>query len=207
MLSAKRRQQLEHFIATEGNSLQHMLRMYLFRAGLATMDSIDSATHDLWQDVVVQALNHSDRFDPNYQPKAWLLGIASNLIKRRQDDIIKRERREPLIRDMRVNQGDMMGDDELFDLLTHVNSDDPAKQIESQDTINGLLAGVSESDQKLIRLAILNDLNGDMLAEALGVNAGTARVRLHRALNRLRKSLNVPDKDSTIGAQHEVDAS
>lgn len=207
-LREKRRQHLEHFIATEGDTMQPTLRMYLFRAGLATMHSIDSAMQDLWQDVVVQALNHSDRFDPNRQPKAWLLGIASNLIKRRQDEAIKREQREPLVRDMRVNQGDTMGDDDLFDLLTQAQSDDPAQQVEAQDTINHILGSLSQSDQDLIRLAVINDLNSEMLAEALGIKAGTVRVRLHRALNRLRKSLIAQDQhDGYISAQHEVDAS
>ncbi len=132
------------------------------------------------------------------------MGIASNLIKRRQDETYKREQREPLVRDMRLNQDDIMSDDELFDLVTHTRSNDPARQVEARDTINTLLSGVSQSDQDLLRLAILHDMNGDMLAQALGVKSGTARVRLHRALNRLRASLDI---QYHIGANQEVNES
>ncbi|MEO8392787.1 MAG: hypothetical protein ABI700_07325 [Chloroflexota bacterium] len=40
----------------------------------------------------------------------------------------------------------------------------------------------------MLRLAILSGLDGDALARELGVTAGAARVRLHRALNRLRRT-------------------
>jgi len=190
VLWTEQRKRLQHFITEEGGSLRNTLRLYILRANLGTATSLDSVTDDLWQDVVVEALRHADRFDTMRQPKAWLLGIASNLIKRRQDDTIKRERREPLVRDMRITQNNIMSDDELFDLLAQAKSDSPAQQIEANDSINTLLAGVSRADQDIIRLAIIHDLNGDMLAQALNIKASTARVRLHRALHRLRQHHN-----------------
>ncbi len=55
-LRTKQRERLEQFIATEGESLQPTLRMYVLRAGLATIIDVDSVTHDLGQDAVVEAL-------------------------------------------------------------------------------------------------------------------------------------------------------
>jgi DNA-directed RNA polymerase specialized sigma24 family protein len=39
-----------------------------------------------------------------------------------------------------------------------------------------------------LRLAVLHDLTGEALAQELGIKPGAARVRLHRALNRLREA-------------------
>jgi DNA-directed RNA polymerase specialized sigma24 family protein len=76
----------------------------------------------------------------------------------------------------------------VFDLLTAVNTEnDPARKFEMQDQIRQMMEGSAENDREIIHLAILYDLNGDTLAETLGVSAGAARVRLHRALNRVRR--------------------
>ena len=45
---------------------------------------------------------------------------------------------------------------------------------------------MSPEDQQLLRLAILEDYEREALARKLGVTPGTARMRLHRALRRLR---------------------
>jgi DNA-directed RNA polymerase specialized sigma24 family protein len=60
--------------------------------------------------------------------------------------------------------------------------------LENDEQVNAMMAGVSPDDQRVLRLAILHGLDGEALAEALGCNPGAARVRLHRALNRLRTS-------------------
>jgi RNA polymerase sigma-70 factor (ECF subfamily) len=64
----------------------------------------------------------------------------------------------------------------------------PNFDLETNEQVNLMLAGVAESDRQVLRMAILHELNGDSLARELGVTPGAARVRLHRALNRLRES-------------------
>ncbi|MBX3061605.1 MAG: hypothetical protein KF726_01440 [Anaerolineae bacterium] len=51
------------------------------------------------------------------------------------------------------------------------------------------MALVSVEDARLLKLAVLHDLDGDELAQELGITAGAARVRLHRALRRLRREV------------------
>ena len=67
-----------------------------------------------------------------------------------------------------------------------VMSDTSLADWEMNEHIAHLLSQLSESEADLLRLAILHDLNGEELAKALGVSPGAARMRLHRALNRLR---------------------
>lgn len=170
---------LRQFIEREGETLRGTLRLYLYRAGLP------ESPDDLLNDVVVEALRHEGRFRPDGQPRAWLLGIAANLIKRRSAARARRERREPLLRDLYGSTEESLSDDELFDWLASLTgqaADPPALD----DEAHTLLACVSSDDQRVLMLAILHGLDGEALARELGTTPGAARVRLHRALRRLR---------------------
>jgi RNA polymerase sigma factor (sigma-70 family) len=119
------------------------------------------------------------------------LGIAANLIKRKQAGCATRNRREPLVRDLCSPAQAAVSEDELFDRLAALDVSDLAQDLEANEEVSAILAHVSEDDQRVLRLAVLHDLNGDELAQALGVTPGAARVRLHRALNRLREAWQV----------------
>lgn len=180
------RRRLEEFIEAETEALRRTLRYYLSRSGLATINELDEAAHDLLNEVVAEAYACLDRLGADVQPRAWLLGIAANLIKREQAAQSKRERREPLIRDLYTGQQEAMSDGELFDLLPSVEYD-AASEAESDDSLEALLRGLTKKDADCLRLAIVRDMDGNALAEILGVSVNAARVRMHRALNRLRE--------------------
>jgi RNA polymerase sigma-70 factor (ECF subfamily) len=174
------RTRLRQFIEAESDVLTRTLGFYLSRAGLTLSAS------ELLSEVVVEALRHEDRFNPTRQPRAWLLGIAVNLIRRKQAELARLDKREPLARDL--YPGDEPSDDEVFDWLEPFTRVETAEALEANEAANALLAGVSAEDALVLRLAILNDLDGEALANALGITPGAARVRLHRALNRLRRT-------------------
>jgi RNA polymerase sigma-70 factor (ECF subfamily) len=121
------------------------------------------------------------------------LGIAANLVKRQQAQRARLERREPLLRDLYAHTQDTLSDEELFELLPAL-TDETLAEVEVNEQISILLAGLSPDEEHLLRLAILHDLDGEALGQALGVTANAARVRLHRALNRLR---NLRQKDAS----------
>jgi RNA polymerase sigma factor (sigma-70 family) len=177
---------LRRFIQEETETLLGTLRYYLVRAGLADAQGAALAAVELLNEVVVEALEHADRFRPSGQPMAWLLGIAANLIKRKQAECATRNRREPLVRDLYPDAQGTLSEDELFDQLAALTVAEPALAWESNEAVSAILAHVSRTDQHILRLAVLHDLNGEELAQELGVTPGAARVRLHRALNRLR---------------------
>ena len=176
----RKKHHLQNYIEDHRTELLKTLRFYVSRAGLSQL-SADELLHD----VVVEALSNVNRFDPKRSPRAWLLGIAANLIKRRQSASFRNHQREPLIHDLHGDES--LSEDELFDLLTTANlNDDPARQFEAEERIELLLSHISDDDREIIQLAILHELDGKALAKELGISTGAARVRLHRALNRLR---------------------
>jgi RNA polymerase sigma-70 factor (ECF subfamily) len=174
---------LKGYIETESGTLLASLRLYITRAGLAAHQT----PHELLNEVVVEALKHAHRFDSNRQPMAWLLGIAANLIKRKQVELAKRNRREPLVRDLFPDAQNFMSDDEIFEQFAALAAN-PTHAVETDEDITALFATLPQSDQQVLRLAILHELNIEELAQALGITSGAARVCLHRALNRLRES-------------------
>ncbi len=177
---------LRQYIEYESSTLIGTLRYYLFRAGLGGRDlPLDSAAQDLLNDVVAEALEHEDRFRATGQPRAWLLGIAANLVRRRQRDMMQRNQREPLLRDLHPEMEGQMSDDELFDWIAEVAATTP-DAFDQREDVHALLTALAPDDERVIRLAIMNGLDGEALAQSLQVSAGAARVRLHRALGRLR---------------------
>lgn len=189
-----RQSRLRRYIETEAADLQRTLRVYLHRAGLLGRDQPpDAAASELLNEVVLEALRHEARFRAAASPRAWLLGIAANLIRRKRAELARRHRREPLLRDL-VREADAeMSDDDLFDWLMALTRTPEAGE---SDGTAALLALLTPDDQQVIRLAVLHDLDGAALAQALGITPGAARVRLHRALNRLRGALGSRRDDS-----------
>lgn len=177
---------LRRFIEENTETLLGTLRYYVVRAEMADRQGATLAAVELLNEVTVEALEHAGRFRPSGQPMAWLLGIAANLIKRKQAGRATRNRREPLVRDLYPRAQAAIGEDELFDRLAALDVSDLAQDLEANEEVSTILAHVSEDDQRVLRLAVLHDLNGEELAQALEVTPGAARVRLHRALNRLR---------------------
>ena len=179
---------LRRFIEEHAETLLGTLRHYVVRAGLADRQGATLAAVELLNEVTVEALEYADRFRPSAsgQPMAWLLGISANLIKRKQAGRATRNRREPLVRDLYPHAQAAISEDELFDRLAALDVSDLAQDLEANEEVSAILVLVSENDQRVLRLAVLHDLNGEELARALGITPGAARVRLHRALNRLR---------------------
>src|SRR5512142_1414736 len=80
-LLAINRYRLRQFLETESIDLARILRVYAWRAGLP---ADENAVGDLLDQTVVEALHHAERYDPTRSPRAWLLGIAANLVRREQ---------------------------------------------------------------------------------------------------------------------------
>jgi RNA polymerase sigma factor (sigma-70 family) len=84
----------------------------------------------------------------------------------------------------------------LADSLAGVAVPDPSTVHENR-AVNGLvheaLEQLSPEDRELVTLIAWEGLTPAEAATALGLAAGTARVRLHRARTRLRAALTVPE--------------
>jgi RNA polymerase sigma-70 factor (ECF subfamily) len=173
---------LSRFIQDEADALLGTLRSYVRYAGLAAGDEVASVALEVLSEVVVEALAHADRFDPARPPRAWLLAFAANVIKRRKADRAKQARRQaPTVR----GEADDADGGDIFDRVAALRTGDPIRDLESDQQAAAILARVSADDQRILRLAVLRDLDGEAVAHELGVSPGAARVRLHRAIRRL----------------------
>ena len=123
-----------------------------------------------------------------------ILGIAANLVRRRQAEAVRLNRREPLASDLLEGQPEILDEDELFERLARGAQaisggavSDPRASQEDRDGLAAALALLPPADREMLRLCASGDLDGDFMAAALHVTPGAARVRLHRALTRLRR--------------------
>ena len=184
--SASNKQRLVDFLADNVATLLGILRSYVQRMGLARGEEVAAVAVEVLQEVVIEALDHADRFDPAGQPMAWLLGIAMNVIKREKAELARRSQRELSMSDLSLAQPEPVSEDELFDRFTANTATGPEQDIAANEQAEILLSLVSPEDQQILLLAFLYGFERDALAEKLGISPGATRVRLHRALKRLR---------------------
>lgn len=202
--------QIYDYVEENAESFARTLRGYVSRAGLAWGEAVPEAAMEVLQETVLEALKSSHRFDPSGRPAAWLLGIAANIIKRRQVKQAIRHKYEVAVMDAaggrsEDSSSEMRSDSELFDYLASLTvkrgitplhtkhrpvllaRDDVEQNFVSNEAVEALLGRLSPEDQSVVRLAVLEGFEGDVVARRLSVKPGTARVRLHRALKRLQK--------------------
>lgn len=180
---------LHQFLQENTVPLLGIIRSYVVRMGLAHGDAVQVVASDVLHDTVIEALRHVDRFDPTTQPMAWFLAIAANMLKRKKAAISKRRQHEILMSDL-VPQSPLVSESDMFDQIIALSQPGPEGDMEANEQARAILSLVSLDDQKILRLTILHDLNMNALAQSLGISAGAARVRFHRALNRLRAAWN-----------------
>lgn len=180
------RDYLRQFLQSETDGLARTLRLYAWRAGLP---ADESSVGELLNETVVEALAHAERFDINRSPRAWLLGIAANLVRRRSAAVARLNAREPLAADL--SPGSLgLSEDAVFERLAVMGHDISSEaDVLLIQQIRDALGLLSAEDQKIIRLFAEGGLSGEALGQALGIRPGAARVRLHRALSRLRRLL------------------
>jgi len=178
---------LQHFLQENAVQLQGILCGYVARMGMATGDTIATMAAEIFQDAALETLAHAERFNPNMQPRAWFLAIAANILKRHQASMMKRYRFEVLVGNLASRAGED-NELELLDRLMTAGTPGPEQALIARESGRELLSLVSTEDAQLLNLALVQDWNPSMLAHMLGVSPGAARVRVHRALSRLREA-------------------
>jgi RNA polymerase sigma factor (sigma-70 family) len=193
------RERLSTCLQEQAGPLLGAIRAYVQRAGLAQGDEVPAAALEVFQEMAAEALAGSDRFDPDRQPAAWLLGIALNVIRRMKVEHAKRLQRELPVSQMAKEPAPPMTEHELFDQLPTVHTQGPELEVEAADEAESLLALVSPADQAILRLALMEDYTREALADRFDTTVGAVRVRLHRALGRLRAAWAAGPAESQKG--------
>ncbi len=194
------KQRIIECIAANASALLASLRTYVWRMGLARGEDVAAVADEVLQEVVIEALDHADRFQLMYQPMPWLLGIGANIIKRKKVEFAKHSRREVLIGEFARAEVEPLHDDELFDQLLQGGCAGPEQEVVANEQAVWLLSLVEAEDRELLQLAFLYGFEREALAQRLGVTPGAARVRLHRTLQRLRLAWREHDGNLRKGA-------
>lgn len=186
--------QLVRCIQEKSDQLFRTLCVYVSRSNLASGRQIELEAKELLNEVVVRALRGAERFDPSRQAMGWLLGIASNIILQEKQRRSLSRRREPFLQDV------MLANDHfsLDDMLGRLHPDKSASVEEvlaAREEVKRLMVLLSPEEQQLIKLSVIQQYTANEVAERLGCSAGAARVRLFRALKRLREAASLKDRD------------
>lgn len=189
------------FLQENIESLQGIVRSYVARAGLANGEALQSVTHEILNEATLEALNHADMFPTISQPRAWFLGIVANIIKRHRAALSRRNQHEFSISNQLFATRDGSESD-FFDQVTRMTEPGPEQEIETRTQVAELLSLASPQDRRVLHLAFLQDLDTESLAHALNVSPANARVRLHRALHRLRRAWQTSNQHRQEGGHY-----
>jgi RNA polymerase sigma factor (sigma-70 family) len=188
---AEQREILLRTMREEATSLEQIIRSYVVRMGMASGEEAESATQEILNETVVAALQAADSYDISRRPIPWLLGIAIKRIQRAIAVRKKSREREIPIRDLYAEHEADASDDELFEHFA-LWVQEP-HDFESNEELRNLLAPLSETDRDIIQRAVMQDMDAPSIAAELSISPSAVRVRLHRALKRLRGHLQLQE--------------
>lgn len=130
---------------------------------------------DLVQDVFLKVLRKAGSFRGEGSFKAWLFNIARN-------DALNHLRKSG-----RRNT-DLPGEDAMEQLVDHRSAEQAATGKQAASLVLAALAKLPAAAQEVIWLGRFEFDNYEELGRALDCNAGTARVRMHRAMTQLKST-------------------
>jgi RNA polymerase sigma-70 factor (ECF subfamily) len=138
-------------------------------------------------DVFVEVMCSANGFDPRRgRAVSWLYGVAGNIAA----DLHRRRARRSAAEDRLAGRL-------LLDADDYARVEERIDAASEARNLYAALATLSESDRRLLALVAVDDLTPAQAAEALGISAVTARVRLLRARTRLKQAMTVFPRTST----------
>jgi RNA polymerase sigma factor (sigma-70 family) len=153
-------------------------RYYIQIHGYAARRLGHSLADDVAAETFLIAFERRDRYDVSWlNARPWLYGITSNLISGHHRAEQRRYRALS-----RVSAG-AVGDE---------YADQVAQRVDAQARRAPLVAALAEiaaADRDVLLLVACAGLSPDEAGQALGIPAGTARSRLHRARKQIRAAL------------------
>ena len=155
---------------------EHRPTVYRYvRFRLATRE----AAEDVTSEVFMKALRALDRYDPDRaSPRTWLLRIARNAVtdhlrslRRKSSLHVSLDRVPDLVADVPTQEERVMRE-ERIEMILNANS------------------SLRPADQEILSLRYGAGLNNQEIAEALKISGNAVAVRVHRALARLKESVD-----------------
>lgn len=135
---------------------------------------------DLTADVFLAAIDSADGYRPSRgKPVAWLYGVARNVVAGER----RRHGRE-LDATQRFNGRRLLDEDDIARLEERIDAEAQAGELYLA------MDRLSDGERAVLELVSMDGLTVGDAARALGIQPVTARVRLHRARQRLRDQLD-----------------
>ncbi len=164
------------------------IRLYLRKLKAVKIPAeLEDKIDEVFQHATAQAWRKVDEYNPDLPADKWLLTFAINAIqnmkraeKRRLQLIVPVSDTEQARMARKGDKSDELNEDFFFDLIYR-----PPK--ESPRSFEELISSLDASDQQILTLRFVEELEGAGLAAALGISIGAAYTRLSRAKNRLRQ--------------------
>lgn len=146
---------------------------------MARRCSTPHSVADLTADTFVAAIESAHRFDPTKgSPQSWLLGIAYRVV-------LAERRRAARSWRAHLREGGRLplSEDAILALEERLDSEGAYRSIREA------LVTLTPRDRTLLELRWVDQLSIEEISTTLGIPAGTARVRLHRARQRLHDNI------------------
>jgi RNA polymerase sigma-70 factor (ECF subfamily) len=149
--------------------LVHLHQEPVFRLAYLLLGDPDDAK-DIAQEAFIRTYQHLDRFDETRPLRPWLMRVASNLARNRKRSLsrylrnLERAARKQPAEQAALDPGDV---EELWQAIRQLKHD----------------------DQQVIYLRYFLEISEAEMASTLEIPRGTVKSRLHRALGRLRESI------------------
>lgn len=143
---------------------------------------------DLTAEIFLAAIGAARRYRPGRgNPKAWLYGIAQNVVS-----IDRRRAGREHARDARLRGSALLDEGDGAEIEARIDAGREQRRLyEAMDQL-------SESERAVLELVAIDELSLAEAAAAAGVRPVTARVRLHRARRKLRGALDATSTGQTI---------
>jgi RNA polymerase sigma factor (sigma-70 family) len=185
-------QLLLQLISDEWRSLSKRVIMHIKKFKLASENNLASQmAQDVIQDAFVIALEKAQDYNPANPIGRWFFYIAFNCIRHLHREKVKEHRHISLVSDAvsalnkrSTTDTQAISEADMLDRLNKAQN----RAAGNQATLAELLSLTAETDREILRLAFEEELQGKDLAARFGISEGAARVRLFRAIARLREA-------------------
>ncbi|WP_329090284.1 MULTISPECIES: RNA polymerase sigma factor [unclassified Streptosporangium] len=147
------------------------------------------AADDVAAETFLAAFRQRERYDlSRHDARAWLFGIATNLIRRHRRDEVRLYRALERARDASVTGSG--GVSVVGAGASAADSADAGLGVDAQRRLAGALAVLKAGDREVLLLVAYGELSYAEVSDALGIPSGTVGSRLNRARKRVREVLN-----------------
>lgn len=133
---------------------------------------------DLTAEIFLAAIDSAHRYQPRGTPKSWLYGIARVVVANDRRRSARQRAREE-----RLRGSALLDEEEAARIDARIDAGAESRRLyEAMDRL-------PEAERAVLELVAIDELTVAEAATAVGVRAGTARVRLYRARRKLRTEL------------------